>query len=56
MIDKVSETQRISWEQATNLNIYEFLNTLCYRIDTDNHRQALEKKEMDLMKARMKRR
>jgi len=54
MIDLVSETQRISWKEATDLNVYEFLNTLCYRIDRDNHNAAVRKAEMDKIQARRK--
>lgn len=54
MIDTVSETQRINWKQATDLNVYEFLNTLCYRIDKENHNNALRKAEMDKIQSRRK--
>ncbi len=54
MIDLVSETQRISWKEATDLNVYEFLNTLCYRIDRDNHNAAVKKAEMDKIQAKRK--
>lgn len=52
MIDTVSETQRISWKEATALNVYEFLNTLCYRIDKENHNAAVRKAEMDKIQAK----
>lgn len=52
MIDIVADTQHISWEQATNLNIMEFLNTMCYRIEKDRHTADLQKQELD--KAKMK--
>ena len=33
MIDRVSEVQRISWSEVQKMNVYEFLNTLCYSRD-----------------------
>lgn len=50
MIDLVSETQRINWKEATELNIFEFLNTMCYRIERDRHKADVEKQEMDRIK------
>lgn len=56
MIDLVSETQRINWKEATELNVFEFLNTLCYRIERDRHKAEVEKQEIDRIKnSRMKR-
>lgn len=56
MIDLVSETQRINWKEATELNVFEFLNTMCYRIERDRHKADVEKQEMDRIKnSRMKR-
>lgn len=56
MIDLVSETQRINWKEATELNVFEFLNTMCYRIERDRHKAEVEKQEMDRIKnSRMKR-
>lgn len=56
MIDLVSETQRINWKEATELNVFEFLNTMCYRIERDRHKADVEKQEMDRIKnTRMKR-
>ena len=55
MIDLVSETQRINWKDATELNVFEFLNTLCYRIERDRHKANVEKQEIDRIKnSRMK--
>ena len=51
MIDMVSDTQRINWKDATELNIYEFLNTLCYRIERDRHKADVEKQEMDRIRS-----
>lgn len=50
MIDLVSETQHINWKEATELNIFEFLNTMCYRIERDRHKADVEKQEMDRIK------
>ena len=50
MIDLVSETQRINWKEAPELNIFEFLNTMCYRIERDRHKADVEKQEMDRIK------
>ena len=56
MIDLVSETQRINWKEATELNVFEFLNTMSYRIERDRHKAEVEKQEMDRIKnSRMKR-
>lgn len=55
MIDLVSETQRINWKEATELNVFEFLNTMCYRIERDRHKADVEKQEMNRIKnSRMK--
>lgn len=50
MIDLVSETQRINWKEATELNVFEFLNTMCYRIERDRHKADVEKQEMNRIK------
>lgn len=50
MIDLVSETQRINWKEATELNVFEFLNTMCYRIERDRHKADVEKQEIDRIK------
>ena len=50
MIDLVSETQRINWKEATELNVFEFLNTMCYRIERDRHKADVEKQEIDKIK------
>ena len=50
MIDLVSETQRINWKEATELNVFEFLNVMCYRIERDRHKADVEKQEMDRIK------
>ena len=42
-VDRVSETMRISWNEAFKLNLIEFLNVLCYIHDkNDWERKQLE--------------
>lgn len=56
LIDTVSETQRISWGEATNLNVYEFLNTFIYAVEKARHREKLQKEAMDKARSQVKRR
>ena len=42
-VDRVSETMRISWNEAFKMNIVEFLNILCYIKD----KGEWEKKQME---------
>lgn len=43
MIDRVSEVQRISWKEVMTMNVYEFLNTLCYARDkAEDEKRRLE--------------
>ena len=51
-IDKVSETMRISWDDAFKLNIIEFLNVLCYIKDknTEERKQLDEYKQKNKLK------
>ena len=56
MIDLVSETQRISWGQATELSVMEFLNTLSYRIEKNRHEADLQKQEIDKAKSKFTKR
>lgn len=43
MIDRVSEVQRVSWSEVTKMNVYEFLNTLCYARDkAENEKRRIE--------------
>lgn len=46
MVDRVSETVRDSWEKVFTMNVYEFFNIVCYRIDKDNE----DKRNMELWK------
>ena len=39
LIDLVSETQRISWQQVNELSIIEFLNTVSYAIYKSKKRE-----------------
>ncbi len=55
MIDTVSETQRINWSQATSLNVYEFLNTLCYAIEKARYREKLQQEAFDKARSKAKR-
>ena len=48
----MSETQRISWQEATNLNVYEFLNTFVYAVEKARYKEKLQKDAFD--KARSK--
>lgn len=52
MIDTVSEAQRINWKQATDLNVYEFLNTLCYTIDKARHREKTQKEAYEKIRSK----
>lgn len=55
MIDTVSETQRCSWHEAENLNVYEFLNTFCYAVDKARHREKVEKEAYEKARAKTRR-
>jgi hypothetical protein len=48
----VSEIQRISWKEATDLNATEFFNTFIYAIEKQKHKEAVEKAAYE--KVRMK--
>ena len=51
----MSETQRISWKEATDLNVYEFLNTFCYAIDKARHQEKIQKEAMDQIRMKHRR-
>ena len=44
--------QRISWDQATDLNVYNFFNTFIYAIEKQKHREKLEKAAYEKAKSR----
>lgn len=52
MIDVVSDTQRISWDQAQELPVMEFLNTYAYSVAKNNFKQSMQKREYEKIKAR----
>lgn len=52
MIDTVSETQRISWKEATDLTVMEFLNTFCYAVEKARHREKIQKEAYDKIKVK----
>lgn len=52
MIDTVSETQRISWKEAEDLTVMEFLNTFCYAVEKARHREKLQKEAYEKAKAK----
>ncbi len=52
MIDTVSEMQRISWKEATDLSVMEFLNTFCYAIEKARHREKLQKEAYDKIRSK----
>ncbi len=43
----MSETQRISWKEATDLNVYEFLNTFIYSVEKVRYKEKLQKEAME---------
>ena len=52
LIDTVSETQRISWQEATNLNVYEFFNTFSYAVERARYKEKLQKEAYDKIKSK----
>lgn len=36
IVDAISETLRVSWDDVYQMNIYSFLNVYCYIIDKNN--------------------
>ena len=52
LIDTVSETQRISWQEATNLNVYEFFNTFNYAVERARYKEKLQKDAYDRVRAK----
>jgi len=52
MIDAVSTMQHINWRQATDLNVYEFLNTFCYYQEKIRYENKLRQEAMEKAKAR----
>lgn len=43
MIDRVSEAMKINWHEVYELNIYEYLNVLCYLRDkAEDEKRRLE--------------
>jgi hypothetical protein len=44
LVDQVSETERISWNEAFSLNIFEFFNILSYsRWKANKQKEQIEK-------------
>jgi len=54
MIDVVSETYRVNWEEACRLNVIEFLNVYGYYVAKNNYEIALKKAEYEKIKAKHK--
>lgn len=51
----MSEVQRISWKEATDLNATEFFNTFVYAIEKQRHKEALEKAAYEKARSKMRR-